>query len=71
MSESPPFGTLEHRVEHQRRRVCRAGEAEIERDVAALYGAEFAPYLSGPPSSVFLAEGSAVTVCRGRRVCLT
>ncbi len=58
--------TLEYRVEHPRWRVWRARQAELDCDIAALYGAEFAPYFSGPPSSAFLAEGSAVTVRRGR-----
>jgi uncharacterized protein len=59
-------GTLEYRVEHPRWRVWRASEAELDCDGAALYGPEFAPYLSASPSSAFLAEGSAVTVHRGR-----
>jgi uncharacterized protein len=58
--------TLEYQVEHPRWRVWRASEAEFECDVAALYGAEFVPYLCGKPGSAFLAEGSAVTVRRGR-----
>ncbi len=58
--------TLEYRVEHPRWRVWRASQAELDCDVAALYGPEFAPYLAGPPSSAFLADGSAVTVYRGR-----
>ena len=57
---------LEYRVEHPRWRVWRAAEAELDCDVSAVYGAEFAPYLTDPPSSEFLAEGSAVTVRRGR-----
>jgi hypothetical protein len=57
---------LEYRVEHPRWGVWRARETELECDVASLYGAEFAPYLCGPPSSAFLAEGSAVTVRRGK-----
>lgn len=58
--------TLEYRVEHPRWRVWRASEAEFDCDVAALYGEEFATCLSGPPRSAFLAEGSTVTVRRGR-----
>jgi len=58
--------TLEYRVEHPRWRVWRAFEAELDCDVAALYGAELAPYLKGTPRSAFLAEGSAVAVRRGR-----
>lgn len=58
--------TLEYQVEHPRWRVWRASEAEFDCDVTTMYGAEFTPYLSGPSSSAFLAEGSAITVRRGR-----
>jgi hypothetical protein len=58
--------TLEYQVEHPRWRVWRASEAELDCDVAGLYGEAFSPFLSVPPSSAFLAEGSAVTVRRGR-----
>jgi hypothetical protein len=58
--------TLEYRVEHPRWKVWCASEADFDCDVASLYGADFAPYLAGSPSSAFLAEGSAVTVARGR-----
>ena len=58
--------TLEYRVEHPRWRVWCASEAELDCDVAALYGPDFAPYLAGAPRSAFLAEGSGVTVRRGR-----
>ncbi len=58
--------TLEYRVEHPRWRVWRASYAALDCDVSALYGPEFTPYLAGPPSSAFLAQGSAVAVRRGR-----
>jgi len=61
-------GTLEYQVEHPRWRVWRATEAELDCDAAGLYGEAFAPFLSAPPSSAFLAEGSAVTVRRGRKL---
>ena len=60
--------TVEYQVEHPQWKVWRASEAEFECDVGALYGAEFAPFLAGAPSSAFLAQGSAVTVRRGRRL---
>jgi uncharacterized protein YqjF (DUF2071 family) len=60
--------TLEYRVEHPRWKVWRGDEVEFKCDVAALYGNEFAPWLQGPPSSAFLADGSAVTVFRGSRL---
>lgn len=59
-------GTLEYGVEHPRWKVWRASEAELDCDVSSLYGAPFAPFLAGRPSSAFLAEGSAVMVRRGR-----
>jgi len=60
--------TIEYQVEHPQWKVWRAAEAEFDCDVSALYGAEFAPFLAGAPSSAFLAQGSAVTVRRGQRL---
>jgi uncharacterized protein YqjF (DUF2071 family) len=60
--------TLEYQVEHPRWRVWKGSDAELVCDVAALYGAAFAPFLSGPPSSCFVADGSAVRVGRGVRL---
>lgn len=59
--------TLEYGVEHPAWRVWRATTAELDADVAALYGAEFAPFLSRPPTSAFVADGSPVVVRRGVR----
>lgn len=60
--------TLEYRVEHPRWRVWRCSEAELDADVAALYGPELAPFLVGRPVSAFVADGSEVIVRRGRRL---
>ena len=60
--------TLEYRVEHPRWRVWDALSAELHCDVAALYGEQFCGALNGPPSSAFLAEGSAVKVHKGVRL---
>jgi hypothetical protein len=60
--------TVEYAVEHPPWRVWQVGESWLECDVAGLYGPEFAPFLAGPPSSAFLAEGSAVVVRQGRRL---
>jgi hypothetical protein len=59
-------GTVEYQVEHPRWRVWRATSASLECDAASLYGPAFADTLSAPPDTAFLAEGSAVTVRRGR-----
>ncbi len=61
-------GTLEYEVEHPPWRVARARDARFVCDVAKVYGEEFAHALSGEPSSVFYAEGSAVKVYPGVRI---
>ncbi len=60
--------TVEYQVEHPPWRVWEVGESWLDCDVAGLHGPEFAPFLAGPPSSAFLAEGSAVVVRQGRRL---
>ena len=60
--------TLEYRVEHPRWRVWDSQTAELNCDVAALYGQAFEPVLNCQPSSAFLAEGSAVNVYKGVRL---
>lgn len=58
-------GTIEYQVEHPRWRTWAVQEAVFECDVEAMYGRQFRPALSAKPASVFLAEGSPVTVRRG------
>jgi hypothetical protein len=53
------------RVEHPQWRVWRATSATLDADVATFYGGEFADALGRPPSSAYIADGSAVTVRRG------
>ena len=60
--------TIEYQVEHPRWRVWKARDASLDCDVAGIYGKEFVEPLKQPPSSAFLADGSAVTVFRGRRL---
>jgi uncharacterized protein YqjF (DUF2071 family) len=60
--------TLEYRVEHPRWRFCKASEAQLDCEVAGLYGAQFCEALARNPASAFLAEGSAVTVYKGARL---
>jgi uncharacterized protein len=61
-------GTIEYQVEHPRWRVWRAASAALRCNVSTLYGAEFAEALGGVPSTAFVADGSHVTVRRGRRL---
>lgn len=61
-------GCLEYHVIHPSWNVWRAQHAEFVGDAEQLYGAAFAAVLSNKPSSAFLADGSLVTVMRGRRI---
>lgn len=61
-------GSKEYRVQHPLWRVWPAASARFDCDVKAVYGTGFAEYLDRVPRSAFLAEGSAVTVYRGRSV---
>jgi uncharacterized protein YqjF (DUF2071 family) len=60
--------TLEYQVEHPRWRYYDVAEASLQCDVGGLYGTQFQASMSRPPVSVFLAEGSAITVHRGLKL---
>ena len=60
--------TSEYLVEHPPWRVIPALDANFDCDVATVYGSQFVDSLSKPPSSAFLAEGSAVAVYPGRKL---
>jgi uncharacterized protein YqjF (DUF2071 family) len=57
--------TLEYRVEHPSWLVWTAANSKLDCDVPGVYGAAFAPFLSGPPASAFVAAGSPIGVRRG------
>ena len=59
--------TLEYQVEHPSWRVTKAQDTELKCDVEALYGRDFVEFLSVPPFSAFIAEGSDVVVHRGNK----
>jgi uncharacterized protein len=59
---------VEYHVVHPPWNVWQARHAEFIGDAEQLYGAAFAAVLSNKPSSAFLADGSPVTVMRGRRI---
>jgi uncharacterized protein len=65
-NRQPDGATMEYRVDHPPWRVWRATASRLTGNLATLYGAEFARALTGPPASVFVAEGSPVVVFRGR-----
>ena len=61
-------GTLEYRVDHPSWRVWSSHDAKFDGNVEELYGPELAATVKRLPTSAFLAEGSAVTVYRGKRL---
>jgi uncharacterized protein YqjF (DUF2071 family) len=60
--------TVEYQVAHPRWRVWRVEDVRLLGDLEGVYGREFARVLSAPPSSAFLADGSAVVVGRPVRL---
>ena len=60
--------TSEYGVQHPRWSVYPINSFNVEVDFAALYGAAFATLNNTVPTSVLLAEGSAVSVMHGRRL---
>ncbi len=67
-SAQPGGGCVEYHVAHPPWRGWDVTHAEFSGDAASLYGAAFADALHKPPDSAFLAEGSPVTVYRGKRI---
>jgi hypothetical protein len=61
-------GCMEYRVAHPSWKVWTGRNAKLEGDVSELYGKDLAGALAGTPTSAFLAEGSEVTVHRGRKL---
>jgi hypothetical protein len=61
-------GTVEYQVEHLPWSVWPAAAARIDANVEALYGPQLAPLLLQPPTTAFLADGSAVAVMRPTRI---
>ncbi len=62
-------GTIEYRVNHPSWTVWPGAEAELDCDFAHLYGEPFTPVLSRRADSVFITDGSAVTVDKPVRIC--
>jgi uncharacterized protein YqjF (DUF2071 family) len=55
-------GTVEYQVEHPPWNAWRVTAATLDCEAALLYGSAFAEVLSRPPTTAFLADGSAVAV---------
>ncbi|MGH9837663.1 MAG: YqjF family protein [Blastocatellia bacterium] len=62
-------GTVEYRVEHPPWRVWQVSNVEFRCDVERVYGGQFVEYLRAKPASAFVADGSAIVVRKGVRIC--
>lgn len=60
--------SIAYTVAHPAWQVYPVLEARLDCDIAATYGREWVPFLSKPPRSVFLAQGSAVSVQFPRKI---
>jgi hypothetical protein len=61
-------GTVEYKVTHPAWRTWETTAPALDADLRWLYGPAFARALAEPPTSAFIADGSAVTVYRPRRL---
>ena len=61
-------GSLEYHVSHVPWQVWVSTTAGFEGDASGLYGRELGRVLQGHPSSAFIADGSPVTVFKGRKL---
>lgn len=59
---------MEYRVEHPKWNVWGVSECELSGDLEPLYGVALSSFLTGRPSSAFVADGSAIAVREGRKV---
>ena len=60
--------TVEYEVKHPRWNILPHSEYEIDCDATRLYGPQFAPYLQQTPDSVFVADGSDISVHKGLKI---
>ncbi len=61
-------GCVEYRVTHPSWKVRQVQQSAFDGEAEETYGKDFAAVLAGKPHLAFLAEGSAVSVMRGRRL---
>jgi hypothetical protein len=61
-------GCLEYEVQHPQWLVWNAMRVSFTGNAVSVYGPQIAAILTRPPDSAFLAQGSPVTVSKGRRI---
>ena len=60
--------TKEYKVEHPRWQVWKQVDAQLDCDVALMYGEQFASFIKPKPDTAFVALGSEVKVYPGKRI---
>lgn len=60
--------TMEYEVVHPKWQIQEVVDYKIEADFVDLYGSEFSFLENAKPSSVFLADGSRVSILQGKRI---
>lgn len=60
--------TMEYEVVHPKWQIQEVVNYKIEADFVDLYGSEFSFLENAKPSSVFLADGSQVSILKGKRI---
>ncbi|RYF63585.1 MAG: DUF2071 domain-containing protein [Cytophagaceae bacterium] len=60
--------TSEYEVVHPTWSIFPVNTYDVRCDVETLYGSQFAPFFDQPPQSIFLADGSAVTIKSGASI---
>jgi len=61
-------GCLEYHVSHVPWRIWKSTAALFEGDASAMYGCKIGSLLQRPPACAFIADGSPVSVFRGKRI---
>ena len=59
---------MEYEVVHPKWQIQEVVNYKIEADFVDLYGSEFSFLENAKPSSVFLADGSQVSILKGKRI---
>ena len=67
-ARQPDGGCTEYQVAHPAWRVWNTPDARFEGDMHELYGKDLGALIKAKPASAFLAEGSEVTVYKGKRL---
>ena len=61
-------GTMEYQVEHSPWRIWSVDQLDVSIDTQKIFGPDYTPFLEKKPTSAFIADGSEVTVFKGKNI---